>query len=174
LVDISSSLYFSSIISAFITVKFYDYRPADLNLEGLSSAAGDLLNLPFGDNELECVSCMHVIEHIGLGRYGDPLDPNGDIKAINEIKRVTRGGGYIIFVTPVGRPTIKYNAHRIFSFEQIVSRFAGCELVEFSLIQDDDIGGGIIYNADPALVAKQSYGCGLFVFRKKLFNTEVR
>ena len=109
---------------------------------------------------------MHVIEHVGLGRYGDPLDPNGDIKAIDELKRVTALGGYIIFVTPVGRPTIKYNAHRIFSYEQIISRFSGCQLTEFSLIQDDNIGGSIFYNADPQLVAKQSYGCGLFVFKK--------
>lgn len=166
LVDISSSLYFSSIVSAFLPVKFYDYRPADLELEGLTSAHGDLMKLPFESNSLECISCMHVIEHIGLGRYGDPLDPNGDIKAINELTRVVNDDGYIIFVTPVGKPAIKYNAHRIYSFEQIIQRFSNCKLIEFSLIQDDKVGGSIVYNADPNVVQKQEYACGLFVFQK--------
>lgn len=165
-VDISSSLYFCSIVSAFLPVKFYDYRPADLSLSGLSSEAGDLMCLPFADNSTETISCMHVIEHIGLGRYGDKLDPNGDIKAINELKRVTKQGGYIIFVTPVGLPQIMFNAHRIYSYNQIIDRFSGCELTEFSLIQDTKFGGNIVYNADPNLVAEQSYGCGLFVFKK--------
>ncbi len=166
LVDVSSSLYFSSILSAFVPVRFYDYRPADLSLSGLISQQGDLMNLPLEDNSIECISCMHVIEHVGLGRYGDPIDPNGDMKAINELIRVTKQGGNIIYVTPVGKSAVKFNAHRIYSYEQIIDRFKGCEVVEFSLIQDDSIGGSIIENADSNLVAKQIYACGLFHFRK--------
>jgi SAM-dependent methyltransferase len=167
LVDISSSLYFSTIISAFVPVKFYDYRPADLSLSGLISKQGDLMRLPIDDNSLDCISCMHVIEHVGLGRYGDPIDPNADFTAIQELIRVTKPGGNIIYVTPVGKSAVKFNAHRIYSFEQILERFSGCEIEEFSLIQDDEIGGPIILNADPILVSKQSYACGLFHFIKK-------
>ena len=162
-IDISSSLYFCSIVSAFLPIKFYDYRPADLTLSGLSSREGDLMALPFANNSVETISCMHVIEHIGLGRYGDPLDPNGDVKAIDELKRVVQKEGHIIFVVPVGIPQIMFNAHRIYSYNQIMERFNGCELVEFSLIPD---GGNIIHHASSDLVAKQTYGCGLFLFKK--------
>ena len=93
-VDISSALIFPVLVSAFIPVKFYDYRPADLQLNNLTSEHADLLALPFPDGSIPSLSCMHVVEHVGLGRYGDPPDPDGDLKAIAELKRVVaRGGG---------------------------------------------------------------------------------
>ena len=55
-------------VSAFIPVEFYDYRPAELSLSGLEFKHADLTHLPFADNSVESLSCMHVIEHIGLGR----------------------------------------------------------------------------------------------------------
>jgi SAM-dependent methyltransferase len=163
-IDISSILSFSAVASAFIPVKFYDYRPAHLQLNNFESGFADLKKLPFETSSLESVSCMHTIEHIGLGRYGDELDVQGDIKAIEELKRVTRPGGTILFVTPVGRPKIEFNAHRIYSFEQIMDYFKGTDLVEFALIPD---AGGLIVHADPALVKEQKYGCGCFWFKKR-------
>lgn len=166
-VDISSSLTFSSILSAFIPVHFYDYRPANLVLSNLKSEKADLMSLPFPDNSVESISCMHTIEHIGLGRYGDPIDPNGDTKAINELKRVTAKSGNLIFVVPVGKPRIMFNAHRIYSYEQIISYFDGFELKEFTLIPDEALDNGMIKNSSPKLVADQKYGCGCFWFTKK-------
>jgi hypothetical protein len=162
-VDISSILSFSTIISAFIPVKFYDYRPADLNLNNLESGFADLKQLSFSDSSIPSLSCMHTIEHIGLGRYGDEIDPQGDIKSINELKRVLKDGGDLLFVTPVGNPRIEFNAHRIYSYEQITEYFSPLILKEFSLIPDT---GGIVINADPALVKDQQYGCGCFWFKK--------
>lgn len=164
-IDISSSLYFSAIVSAFVPVDFYDYRPADLGLSRLKSGHADLMELPFESNSVHSISCLHTIEHIGLGRYGDPIDPKGDIRAIKELQRVTKVGGNILFVTPVGQPKIAFNAHRIYSYEQIMDYFSGCELVEFSLIKERE--GSIMVNADPALVKEETYGCGCFWFRKK-------
>lgn len=166
-VDISSSLYFCGIVSAFVDVDFYDYRPADLHLSGLKSLKGDLHNLPFTSNTIESISCMHTIEHIGLGRYGDPIDAEGDIKAIEELKRVVTTGGSLLFVTPVGKPKIEFNAHRIYSYEQIISYFEGFELKEFSMIPEHGEHGGIISHASPALVSKENYACGCFWFIKK-------
>ena len=163
-IDISSILSFCSIASAFIPIKFYDYRPAHLQLSNYSSGFADLKKLPFENDSIESISCMHTVEHIGLGRYGDELDAMGDIKAINELKRVVKPGGTLLFVTPVGKPKIVFNAHRIYSFEQIKNYFEGFELKEFSLIPDE---GGLIRNADPALVQQQEYGCGCFWFSKK-------
>ena len=162
-VDISSILSFSTIVSAFVPIRFYDYRPADLNLNNLESGFADLKKLSFPDNSIQSLSCMHTIEHIGLGRYGDEIDPQGDIKSINELKRVLKPGGDLLFVTPVGRSRIEFNAHRIYSFEQITEYFFPLTLKEFSLIPD---AGGIILNADPVLVKEQDYGCGCFWFKK--------
>ena len=161
-VDISSILHFSTIVSAFVPVKFYDYRPAEVKLTNLESGFADLKKLNFPGNSIPSLSCMHTIEHIGLGRYGDEIDPQGDIKSINELKRVLRHGGDLLFVTPVGKPRIEFNAHRIYSYEQIVEYFSPLILKEFSLIPD---AGGIINNADPGLVKEQTYGCGCFWFK---------
>lgn len=165
-VDISSSLYFCSMVSAFVTTRFYDYRPADLSLDNLCAGRADILALPFADSSVSSLSCLHVVEHIGLGRYGDPLDPDGDLKAMAELQRVLAPGGTLLFVVPVGRPRIMFNAHRIYSYEQIRSVFANLELVEFALIPDFAEQGGLMRHASPEMVAAQDYGCGCFWFRK--------
>lgn len=166
-IDIASALKFSTIVSAFVPVEFYDYRPAQLHLSNLESKFGDLQALPFTDNSVESLSCMHTVEHVGLGRYGDPIDYDGDIKACTELARVLAVGGTLIFVTPVGIPKIEYNAHRIYGYEQVLALFPSLKLTEFSLVPDDyKAADGIIINADPALVPKQQYACGCFVFTK--------
>jgi len=162
-IDISSSLYFSGIVSAFVPVDFYDYRPADLKLSGLQSMRGDLNALPFADSSIASLSCMHTIEHIGLGRYGDTIDSDGDVKAINELKRSVAKGGSLLFVVPVGKPKIEFNAHRIYSYEQIVGYFLDMTLKEFSMVTDDK---DFIENAQPGMVKDQKYGCGCFWFVK--------
>jgi SAM-dependent methyltransferase len=166
-IDISSSLFFCGIVSAFIPVEFYDYRPADLGLSGLKSVKGDLMRLPFPDNSVESISCLHTIEHVGLGRYGDPIDPNGDIKAIDELKRVTAKKGSLLFVVPIGETAcIKFNAHRIYTYDQVTSLFSGFSLKEFSFIPEYAERGGLIRNASSALTNGESYACGCFWFIK--------
>lgn len=165
-IDISSSLFFNVISSAFVPIRFYDYRPVDLGLSGLATEKGDLINLPFSSNSIHSLSCMHVVEHVGLGRYGDSLDVDGDLKAINELKRVMAIHGNLLFVVPIGVAKIIYNAHRIYSYSQIIEYFQGFELIEFSLICDDEKITTIVYNASKNLADKQKYGCGCFWFRK--------
>jgi SAM-dependent methyltransferase len=167
-VDIASSLFFAAGLSAFLPVKFYDYRPAELNLDNLKSDFADLLKLPFSNQSVESLSCMHVVEHVGLGRYGDPLDPEGDHKAMGELQRVVRPGGVLLFVVPVGRPRVCYNAHRVYSFEQIQTGFPELKLEQFALIPDRAEDGGLILDADPKLVTKQDYACGCFLWRRPL------
>lgn len=165
-VDISSTLNFCAIVSAFIRVEFYDYRPANLALPGLTSGSADLTSLHFADNSIGSLSCMHTIEHIGLGRYGDPLDYDGDLKAISELKRVVRGGGDLLFVVPIGKPRIMFNAHRIYSYDQVLDYFKGFELMEFSLIPEYEADGGLLIHANKEMADKETYGCGCFWFRK--------
>jgi hypothetical protein len=164
--DISSSLFFSGIVSAFVPVHFYDYRPAKLKLSNLESKSCNLSSLHFPDNSITSLSCMHTVEHIGLGRYGDAIDPEGDILACKELSRVLAKDGRLIFVVPVGKPKIEFNAHRIYSYEQVLSFFPNLTLIEFSLITDTEAQGDFIEYADAALVSGQKYACGCFVFKK--------
>ena len=164
--DISSSLYFSSIVSAFKPVHFYDFRPAKLNLSDLTSKAEDLTKLSFANNSVASLSCMHTVEHVGLGRYGDAIDPEGDVTAAKELERVVAKGGNLLFVVPIGKPKIQFNAHRIYSYEMIIEMFPGLTLKEFSLIPDNALEKGIIYNATKEQSDKQEYGCGCFWFTK--------
>lgn len=166
-VDISSSLYFSGIVSAFIPVHFYDYRPAKIDLTNLESKEGNLHSLPFGDKSVKSISCMHTIEHIGLGRYGDPIDGMGDVKAINELKRTVATGGNLLIVVPIGgKSIVEFNAHRIYTCKQIISLVKDSEfsLKEFSFIPEDEKDGGLIRNADPEMTESAKYACGCFWF----------
>ncbi|KKP93255.1 MAG: hypothetical protein US00_C0009G0017 [Candidatus Nomurabacteria bacterium GW2011_GWF2_36_126] len=165
-IDISSILSFSTIVSAFIPVEFYDYRPANIKLSNLTSGKADLTSLPFTDNSIESLSCMHTVEHIGLGRYGDPIDPDGDIKAMKELSRILAINGNFFFVTPIGKPKIQFNAHRIYSYNQIISYFQDLTLKEFSMVPDNGLEEGIIKNASKELADSQKYACGLFWFTK--------
>jgi SAM-dependent methyltransferase len=163
-IDISSCLRFVSLVSAFVPIHFYDYRPAELNLSGLESDKADLMNLPFPDGSVNSLSCMHVIEHIGLERYGDPLDAQGDLKAIAELKRVIALDGSLLFVVPLGeKAIIQYNAHRIYTYQQIRSYFSDMMLVDFSYIND---AGKYIPQASETDTVGQIYGCGCFHFQR--------
>lgn len=167
--DIASSLFFSSIVSAFVPVDFFDYRPAELSLSDLKTSSADLTNLHFEDSSISSLSCMHTVEHIGLGRYGDPIDPLGDTKASKELSRVVAKGGSLLFVVPIGgKSTIEFNAHRIYTYEQVLALFPDLTLKEFSLIPEHTSSGNLIRNADPALAKSERYACGCFWFTKPL------
>jgi SAM-dependent methyltransferase len=161
-VDFSSWLPFAAIVSAFVPVRFYDYRPACLHLDNMTSEHANLLALPFPDRSISSLSCMHVVEHIGLGRYGDPLDPDGDLKAIAELKRVIAPGGSLLFAVPIGKPRIMFNAHRIYAHAQVLSYFDGFVLKEFALIPEKPERGGLIRNASRDMADQEDYGCGCF------------
>lgn len=109
---------------------------------------------------------MHVVEHIGLGRYGDPLDPMGDLKAMKELQRVLRQNGDLLFVVPIGEARIQFNAHRIYNYRQIVETFDQLQLKSFSLIPDDADKHGMIDNATESAANTQKLGCGCFWFKK--------
>jgi SAM-dependent methyltransferase len=166
-VDISSSLYFSAALSAFTPVDFYDYRPIDFALSDLHGFRADLCKLPFADGSIASLSCMHVIEHIGLGRYGDPLDPDGDLTAIAELKRVLAPGGYLLLVVPIGKnPRIMFNANRVYTVNQIKTYCHDLALIEFALISDNKNDPPWIIDPTPEKLNEQQYGCGCFLFRK--------
>jgi len=161
-VDIGSQIMFVNLLSAVLPVTFVDYRPLEVSMEGLINLGGDILKLPFADNSIKSLSCLHVAEHIGLGRYGDPLNPRGTEQACDELKRVLAPGGNLYFALPVGKPRVCFNAHRIHSSKTIIKYFNGLDLVEFSGVNDD---GSYVEHADLNEFDESSYSCGMFCFR---------
>jgi SAM-dependent methyltransferase len=164
-VDISSSLQFAAMASAWVPVHHMDFRRPDIVLSGLKTSTGSLLNLPLQSNSVASLSCMHVVEHVGLGRYGDPLNVWGDQQAANELSRVLAPGGNLLIVVPLGRPRINFNAHRVYSYEQALGLFSELQLKQFALIPDN-FESGMIVDARPDVVNSQEWGCGCFVLTK--------
>lgn len=165
--DIGSDVKLIGSISAFLPIEFMDYRPLKVVLPGLQCTAGDILNLPMQTDSLMSLSCLHVVEHIGLGRYGDPIDPNGSKKAMSELRRVISPGGRLYLSVPVGRTRTCFNAHRVFSPEEILLAFDNFELVSFSMVNDD---GHFFFNCLPTDAIDSDYSCGMFVFQKHNIN----
>lgn len=120
-VDFGSYVYFAGILSAFVKrVTFCDIRALGTEIPGLESKEADLMRIPWATEALPSVSCLHVLEHVGLGRYGDALDANGDLLAARELWRVLAPGGRLLIVLPTNRePRVCFNAHRIYSRDQV-------------------------------------------------------
>ncbi|MES1981383.1 MAG: DUF268 domain-containing protein [Pseudomonadota bacterium] len=162
-VDIGSSVLTMSVLSAAVPTVFVDYRPLRASLPGLLSVAGDILQLPFADGTVDSLSCLHVIEHIGLGRYGDPLDPQGSIKAALELQRIVRPGGRLLLSLPIGRERVCFNAHRVHAPDTVIRMFGQLRLLSFSYVDD---AGRLLEHQPPANADGLQYGCGLFQFEK--------
>src|SRR4030042_6823469 len=163
-VDVGSSTDFVGMLSVITQVHFIDIRPLNVNhLANLKNIKGSLLDLPYEDNSLESISCLHVAEHIGLGRYGDPLDPLGTKKAAVELTRCLAKGGNLYFSLPVGKPRLCFNAHRIHSPKQILEYFPFLKLIEFSVY---DAKKNFIENTDTEMYEDANYACGMFHFTK--------
>ena len=163
-IDVGSKVDFVGFLTTFSKVVFVDIRPLGVNLKNFESIKGDVTNLPFKTSSQKSVSCLHVAEHIGLGRYGDPLDPRGTKKACGELARVLAKGGRLYFSLPVGKPRLCFNAHRIHPPDQILDYFPDLKLKELSGVTD---GGEYIENININTLRKSNYACGLFEFTKE-------
>jgi SAM-dependent methyltransferase len=162
-IDVGSSVLTASVLSGWVKTVFIDYRPLRARLTGLHSVAGDILALPFRNNVLKSLSCLHVLEHIGLGRYGDPLDPQGSIKAAKELQRVLSPGGRLYLSLPIGRERVCFNAHRVHAPATVIGIFSDLKLVDFSYVDDD---GVMLEHEEVSLKKDLEFGCGMFVFEK--------
>jgi hypothetical protein len=162
-IDIGSKIDFVSYLTAITKVIFIDIRPLTADLENFESKEGSILAIPYEAASVTSLSCLHVAEHIGLGRYGDPLDPSGTKKAAKELQRVLSPGGNLFFSLPVGKPRLCFNAHRIHSVQQILDLFSDLQLVELSGIDDHR---KLTINCDKKVLDACEYGCGLFWFKK--------
>ena len=162
-IDVASSYQFVGFLSKITKVTFIDIRPIQISLKNLYSKKGNILYLPYKNNSIKSLSSLHVAEHIGLGRYGDQIDPKGTEKACKELNRVLAKNGLLYFSLPIGKSRICFNAHRIHTPETIIKYFKNLKLIEFSVVDDRK---NYIASADPKKYNNLNYGCGMFLFKK--------
>ncbi len=171
--DIGSRVdgFIAHLLSAQIIQKIIliDIRPFPIQVDGLSFVQGDAMDLSTIENEsIESLSSLHAIEHFGLGRYGDPIDPNGWKKGLKSIQMKISRGGVFYLALPVGNKNrLCFNAHRIFLPELVIQTLDEMELVSFSYIQDYTIYSVPVEDMKNIRSCLGKYDCGLFVFRKK-------
>jgi hypothetical protein len=157
-------------VAAFRKIEIMDVR--DLNNTGhenITFIKTDLMDEnSVKDNITDSISCLHAIEHFGLGRYGDPLDPNGHIKGFNNILRMLSVGGTLYISFPIGKSNeVHFNAHRVFHPSDIFSWAEDAErisLVRFDYVDDT---GKLHQNIElKNAILDVTYGCGIYTFKK--------
>ena len=148
----------------FMPITVLDIRPLDSKVPGLQFVQADATNLVgFADGSVDSISSLHAVEHFGLGRYGDKVDPNGWRKAMNSLQRVLRPGGRLYFGIPIGQERLCFNAHRIFAPIRVLETFVDLKLVSFAGVDDS---GRFLCDIRPEQLATSEYACGLFEFTK--------
>lgn len=155
----------------FMKVNIIDIRPLEINEPNASFFQMDCMNIP---NELfstcDSLSSLHAIEHFGLGRYGDPIDYFGHLKAFNGISNFLKPGGVFYFSTPISdNQRLEFNAHRVFSVKYLLNCFGDSFIVkEFSYIDDHGIfNENIDINSFIESEISIEYGCGIFILIRR-------
>ena len=166
-IDIGSRLDgFVSHLLVFRDVEFVDVRPLTVDIPSFASVKGDARSLNmYSADSVDSVSCLHAIEHIGLGRYGDQIDPLGPGAVAKEICRVLRPGGCAYISAPIGTERLSFNAQRVFAPQTMLRMFGELTLEKFSAVDD---AGRFQEDVLPGAYAGARDACGIFVFRKDI------
>lgn len=114
-------------------VNLIDIRPMDIIIPGLEFTQADATNLEgIKDESIESLSALCSLEHFGLGRYGDTIDPDACFKCFSAISGKIKSGGNIFISVPIGREHVEFNAHRVFAPSTILDAFSSFDLIEYS------------------------------------------
>lgn len=170
-VDISSRLDgFVAHVASFREIEVIDIRPLEKSCHSnIKFIRADLMR-PVEINKTDSLSCLHAIEHFGLGRYGDQIDIKGHFKGINNLISLIKSNGILYISFPIGKKDeVHFNAHRIFhpkSILKIQSIKENMELLRFDYVDDK---GDLHQNKsiDRAVLERLNYGCGIYTFKKK-------
>jgi len=166
-VDVGSSISgFVSHVASFMPIEILDIRPIPSTSKNISFTQQDVMQgLTVKTPSL---SCLHTIEHFGLGRYGDPIDPSGHLRGFQNLVDAVEPGGTFYISFPIGNEErVEFNAHRVFNPSSILS-WPGAEslkLVDFAFVDDK----GDLHSSssiDRALDENLRYGCGIYTFKK--------
>lgn len=148
------------------SVTMLDIRPLSVSIPKLNFIQTDATTLDgIPDNSIRSLSSLHAIEHFGLGRYGDPIDPDAWKKALIAVqKKLARGGRFFLSV-PIGvKDKVCFNAHRIFSPETIMNSLDHLELSHFCYVNQYKV---IESTCRDYLKTGGEYDCGMFIFDRK-------
>lgn len=153
-------------VASFREIEIIDIRVLDSTIENVIFRQADLMVLPEDlIDYTDSISCLHALEHFGLGRYGDPLDYYGYLKGLSSIAKILKTEGKFYFSVPIGEQRIEFNAHRVFSVAYLIQILSDEFRIEsFSFVNDN---GDLIKNPllDPILTENSfgcNYGCGIF------------
>ena len=158
-------------VASFRPIEVIDIRPLDTRIPNITFRKADLMQPP---EEIlgycDSLSCLHVIEHFGLGRYGDPIDFEGHVKGLRNLSQLLRPGGRFYLSCPIGPQRIEFNAHRVFSLPYLIELLEQDHLIErFSYVDDAgdlhenvELIGPLVENS-----AGCRYGCGIFELIRK-------
>jgi len=147
-------------IASFRAIDVLDIRPLESHIPNVHFVQADLMaELPPALSACcDSLSCLHAIEHFGLGRYGDPVCYDGYLIGLANLRRLLKPGGRLYLSTPIGPQRIEFNAHRVFSVATLLSCFEGnFRLDRFSFVDD----AGDLHEDAPLSPdqVQQSFGC---------------
>ena len=154
------------------SITMLDIRPLPVNIPKLNFIQTDATLLSeIEDESIYSLSSLHAVEHFGLGRYGDKIEPGACFTAMKAMQRVMANGGYLYFSVPIGTENATiFNAHRMFTPKTILDIFDHMELLEFSYIHDYKITTITGVDAKASIYGSKlqihDYDCGIFIFRK--------
>lgn len=151
---------------SFREVTLLDIRNLENAIPNLTIIQGDAqIGFEKLETKFDSVSSLHSIEHFGLGRYGDTIDPDGHIKGLVNIASMVESGGSLYISFPIGKSKIEFNAQRIIAPDFPFNYLTDFTLEEFVLIPWK---GAPIYNLDPHKLIDLNWGnAGLYKFKKK-------
>ncbi|TWT82868.1 hypothetical protein CA13_43310 [Planctomycetes bacterium CA13] len=159
-------------VAAFREIEVLDIRPSQERIGNIRFGQADLMNeLPEQMRGItDSLSCLHTLEHFGLGRYGDPVDFDGHLKGLRNLHALLKPGGKLFFSTPIGPLRIEFNAHRVFSLKYLMDVLSpNFQFDRFCFVDD----AGDFHNdveLTESVVANNSdcrLGCGIFELTRK-------
>lgn len=171
-VDIGSRIDgFVAHVASFREIEVLDIRPISSQIPGVSFRQTDLMN-PVKALAAYCdsLSCLHALEHFGLGRYGDRIDPHGYAAGLQNMAGILRCGGSYYLSVPIGIERVEFNAHRVFDPCSLVQLAAtnGLLLEKFAWIGESRT---LIQSTRPETdmeeLRKLRYALGIFTFIKQ-------
>lgn len=149
---------------AFRDVQIVDVRALTSTIPGLSFLRADGRTLEgIEDRTVESLSSLHALEHFGLGRYGDDLDPNGHRKGMLATQRVLARGGRLWISFPIGNPRVQFNAQRVIDPLEPIELLTELNLVNFTAIPSS---GDPRFSADPHEFRNDDQWCGVYEFTR--------
>jgi SAM-dependent methyltransferase len=157
-------------VASFRKIDVMDVRfLKDIQHKNISFIQADLMNM---NNSLDCItdsiSCLHAIEHFGLGRYGDKIDPLGHIKGFNNILRMLKPGGTLFISFPISNKNeVHFNAHRVFHPRDIFNWPEAPNSIKLKRFDYVDDLGDLHQDINPKIEnINVSFGCGIYTFVK--------